>query len=97
MLDAERHAPGSHIHTFADSLWWALSTVTTVGYGDMYPVTGEGRLIAGAVMLTAGTIAPDWSFTIPDRTADTCPGANGADRMAITKSRDGTEQMGLYL
>jgi voltage-gated potassium channel len=52
ILDVERKAPGSNIHTFADALWWALSTVTTVGYGDRYPVTGQGRLIAAAVMLT---------------------------------------------
>lgn len=52
MLDVERTAPGSNIHTFGDALWWALSTVTTVGYGDKFPVTGQGRLIAAAVMLT---------------------------------------------
>lgn len=52
ILDVERNARGSNIHTFGDALWWALSTVTTVGYGDRYPVTGQGRLIAAAVMLT---------------------------------------------
>jgi voltage-gated potassium channel Kch len=34
-----------------DALWWALTTVTTVGYGDTVPVTGEGRLIASVLML----------------------------------------------
>ena len=52
ILDVERNARGSNIHSFGDALWWALSTVTTVGYGDRYPVTGQGRLIAAAVMLT---------------------------------------------
>jgi voltage-gated potassium channel len=52
ILDVERNAKGSNIHTFGDALWWALTTVTTVGYGDRYPVTGQGRLIASAVMIT---------------------------------------------
>lgn len=52
ILDVERNAPGSNIHNFGQALWWALVTVTTVGYGDRYPVTGEGQLIAAAVMIT---------------------------------------------
>lgn len=35
-----------------DGIWWALTTVTTVGYGDVYPHTGVGRLIAAVVMLS---------------------------------------------
>jgi voltage-gated potassium channel len=43
---------GGNIRTAADALWWAMSTVTTVGYGDFYPVTWEGRLVAALLMLT---------------------------------------------
>jgi voltage-gated potassium channel len=50
-LDTERGAPGANIETFGDALWWAWVTITTVGYGDLYPVTAVGRLIAVAVML----------------------------------------------
>lgn len=50
-LDAERNAPGAHITSLADSLWWAATTVTTVGYGDTFPVTATGRLVAVALML----------------------------------------------
>jgi voltage-gated potassium channel len=46
----ERHAPGSNIHTLGESVWWSLVTVTTVGYGDFYPVTVQGRVTAGFVM-----------------------------------------------
>jgi voltage-gated potassium channel len=53
VLEAERNDPASSIKTFADALWWAAVTVTTVGYGDFYPVTHTGRLIALGLM-TAG-------------------------------------------
>ena len=48
----ERHAPGSNIHTLGDAVWWALVTVTTVGYGDFYPVTIWGRITACFIMGT---------------------------------------------
>ncbi len=47
----ERHAPDSNIHTLGESLWWALVTVTTVGYGDYTPVTVDGRITAILLML----------------------------------------------
>lgn len=51
MLDAEHDAQGANIRTFGDALWWSATTVATVGYGDRYPVTTDGRLIAVALML----------------------------------------------
>lgn len=51
MLDAERESPGALITTFPQALWWAFVTITTVGYGDLYPVTGTGRFIAAGIML----------------------------------------------
>lgn len=48
----ERHAPGSNIHTLGDAVWWAFVTVTTVGYGDFYPVTTWGRITACFIMGT---------------------------------------------
>jgi voltage-gated potassium channel len=50
-LDAERDVPGASIVTFGDALWWAITTVTTVGYGDLYPVSGTGRVVAAALMV----------------------------------------------
>jgi voltage-gated potassium channel len=55
VLDAERGAPGASITGYGDAVWWALTTITTVGYGDEYPVTEEGRLVA--VLLMVGGIA----------------------------------------
>ena len=52
VLQAERGHPGARIETFGDALWWSISTVTTVGYGDLYPVTVQGRLIATGLMIS---------------------------------------------
>lgn len=77
VLDAEQDADGANIHTFGDALWWATTTVTTVGYGDFFPVTTTGRLVAVALMLvgiasigaiTAGVAA--WLVAQVERPAD---------------------------
>lgn len=46
---------GYKINSLEDGLWWAITTVTGVGYGDLVPITGAGRII-GAVLMTAGLI-----------------------------------------
>lgn len=51
IVEAERSNPKAMILTGGDAIWWALSTVTTVGYGDMYPVTTEGKFIAALLMI----------------------------------------------
>ncbi|RNL66151.1 two pore domain potassium channel family protein [Nocardioides marmoriginsengisoli] len=57
VLDVEQDAPDATIRTFGDALWWAATTVTTVGYGDFYPVTVQGRVIAvGLMIIGIGTV-----------------------------------------
>ena len=51
MIEAERGDPDANITTFGDALWWAMTTVTTVGYGDRFPVTTSGRFVAAGLML----------------------------------------------
>jgi voltage-gated potassium channel len=84
VLEAERGHPHSNIQTYPQALWWALCTITTVGYGDLYPETLEGRLVALALMVgglgligfTTGSLA-SW---IVERISD-------ADRPAGTATR----------
>ncbi len=52
VLDAESTNPEGSITNLREALWWSLATITTVGYGDKYPTTLEGQLVAAVLMLT---------------------------------------------
>jgi len=51
IYEAERYADGSNIQSFGDAVWWSIASVTTVGYGDKFPVTADGRVIATFLMV----------------------------------------------
>ena len=58
VLQAESRSADANIRTGADAIWWGFVTITTVGYGDRFPVTLAGRLVGLFVMLTGvGIIA----------------------------------------
>lgn len=51
VYEAERFADGANITSFGEAVWWAFASVTTVGYGDRFPVTEDGRFIATMLMV----------------------------------------------
>jgi voltage-gated potassium channel len=60
----ERQTPGANIQTFGESLWWAVVTTTTVGYGDFYPVNTTGRIVGAALMIVGIGLIGTVSATI---------------------------------
>jgi voltage-gated potassium channel len=61
---AERHAPGASITSYGDAVWWAMETISTVGYGDMVPVTVPGRIYAVTLMLGGMVIVGATTATV---------------------------------
>ena len=82
----ERHAPGSNIHTLGESVWWALVTVTTVGYGDYTPVTIPGRITACLIMAVGLVAKP---FTSLYDGGDLPPELRPAYSIAQAKQKQG--------
>lgn len=77
ILEFERPAGGNIVNA-EDAMWWVASTMTTVGYGDLYPITTEGRLIA-VMLMTSGVgtfgmlsgLVAAWFLTPPKSDAET--------------------------
>jgi len=55
VIPLEAGKPGAKIHNLEDSIWWTISTITSVGYGDVVPVTFEGRVL-GMLLQIIGVI-----------------------------------------
>ena len=77
VLDVEQDAKGANITSFGDALWWACTTVTTVGYGDRFPVTTQGRVIAVALMVIGiamvGAVTASVAAWMVPRSSTRCP------------------------
>lgn len=64
VYEAERGAPDAHITSFGLAVWWAMTTITTVGYGDIYPVTTTGRVMASLMMIGGISLVGSITATI---------------------------------
>jgi len=64
VFSAERHAPNATIINYGDAVWWAMETISTVGYGDMVPVTVPGRIFAVMLMLGGMVIVGATTATV---------------------------------
>jgi Ion transport protein len=51
ILHVEQNAPGANITSASDALWYTIVTISTVGYGDKYPVTNEGRVVGSLIII----------------------------------------------
>lgn len=97
----EQGQPNANITSAGDAIWWGLVTITTVGYGDQYPV-GEGGRLVGTMLLFAGIglfsvltgfianvfLAPD----LPHRRARIAPGTPAAEMAALRELLHQQEQ-----
>ncbi len=79
-LSFEKGVDGAPIKSFGDALWWAITTTTTVGYGDMYPVTTGGRIVAAALMVVGISVLGVVTATVAAWFVETSEAAHRATR-----------------
>jgi voltage-gated potassium channel len=95
ILRIEQYAAGANITTGSDAIWYVIVTISTVGYGDQYPVTNSGRL-AGALIIIIG-VGIFGTFTgylanlflsppEPEATEPQAPGDDGQQRIEHLKA-----------
>ncbi|GAB3104648.1 potassium channel family protein [Isoptericola nanjingensis] len=96
VTQAERGAPGATIVNLGDGFWWAMVTITTVGYGDFTPVTPLGRVIAVCLMLGGiallGVVTATLSSWLVERVTDT---SSPDDRLGAVRGPAGEAPVGL--
>ena len=91
VLDAERGAPDANIESFGEALWWSMTTITTIGYGDFFPVTTTGRVVAVGLMLAGvallGIVTAALATWLVERVADADEDLSAATRRDLASVR----------
>ena len=92
ILDTERNHAGATITSFGKAVWWAITTVTTIGYGDLYPMTVTGRVIAVLLMIGGitliGVVTASLASWIVQRVSETDRQIQTATAAQIDEVRD---------
>ncbi|WP_246124938.1 potassium channel family protein [Cellulomonas xylanilytica] len=87
VTDAERGQSGTNIANLGDGFWWAITTMTTVGYGDRYPVTTTGRFVAAALMVAGiallGVVTATLASWLVERVAEATDDDQAATRVQV--------------
>lgn len=99
VLQAERGARGANIESFGDALWWSVVTICTVGYGDHFPVTLNGRFVGAALMISGvglfGVVTASFAAWLVDQLRDEeheIEQTTHADVLALRAQLDRIEQ-----
>ena len=91
MLDAERNDPAASITTFGDAIWWAFVTMSTVGYGDLYPITATGKVVAVMMMVVGVALLGLVSGTLVSALLDRIRGEEHDEIATLLNRIDGLE------
>ncbi|MGN6127826.1 MAG: potassium channel family protein, partial [Humibacter sp.] len=92
MLAIEEHAEGANITSASDALWYTIVTISTVGYGDTFPVTNLGRLLGAMIIIVGVGIFGTFTgylanlFLGPSKSAEPAEGEVDAATAAVDDS-----------
>lgn len=92
VLDAERGAPDANITNFGDAVWWSFTTMSTVGYGDAFPVTFSGRAVAVGLMVVGVSLLGIVSATLASSFIARIRGEEESDTAKVLARLDGLER-----
>lgn len=96
VLDAERGGSGP-IQNFESALWWAMTTITTVGYGDTFPVTSTGRAVAAGLMVSGvailGIVTASLASWLVERVAEAEDAGHDATRAELNLLADEVREL----